>query len=76
LTLKEEIKIMQLNDEIVSGWLSGSDSIGGYENPAGPLYIQGRAATEAAMTDRSQGMMAGTLQGGTTCSLARGCACC
>jgi len=67
---------MQLNDAIVSGWLSGSDSSGGYENPAGPLYIEGRAAIEAAMTESNRGLMAGTLHGGTTCSLARGCACC
>ena len=33
---------MQQNDDVVAGWLSGSDSIDGLENPAGPLYIEGR----------------------------------
>jgi hypothetical protein len=39
---------MQQTDDIVSSWLSGSDSM---ENPAGPLYIEGTAGTEAALTD-------------------------
>jgi hypothetical protein len=42
---------MQQTDDIVSGWLSGSDSVDGVENPAGSLYIEGAAATEAALTD-------------------------
>lgn len=67
---------MQLNDEIVSGWLSGSDSISGYDNPAGPLYIEGQAATEAALTSAGQEMNTLSLHGSTTCSMARGCACC
>ncbi len=67
---------MQLNDEIVSGWLSGSDSIGGYDNPAGPLYIEGQAATEAALTSAGPEMNTLTLHGSTTCSMAKGCACC
>lgn len=68
---------MQLNDEIVSGWLSGLDQSGGYENPAGPLFIEGQAATEAALTSPGEGLMlTGTLAGGTTCSLGGGCACC
>lgn len=67
---------MQLNDEIVSGWLGGSDSIRGYENPAGPLYIEGKAATEAALTETGPSMNTLSLRGSTTCSMARGCACC
>ncbi|MEN4902335.1 DUF6229 family protein [Luteimonas sp. TWI1437] len=39
------------HDEIVGGWLSGADSVDGYENPAGALYVEGVAATEAAMTN-------------------------
>ncbi|MGH8082952.1 MAG: DUF6229 family protein, partial [Lysobacter sp.] len=39
---------MQSND-IVSGWLSGADSVDGYENPAGPLYIEGESAVDDAM---------------------------
>lgn len=42
---------MQQFDDIVSSWLSGSDSVEGQENPAGPLYMEGTAATEASMTD-------------------------
>jgi hypothetical protein len=67
---------MQLNDEIVSGWLSGSDSIRGYDNPAGPLYIEGQAATEAALTSAGTEMSTISLHGSTTCSAGRGCACC
>ena len=65
---------MQLNDDIVSGWLSGSDSIGGYDNPAGPLFIEGAAATEAAMTADSAGMNMGST---SSCSQHTGhCDCC
>lgn len=68
---------MQLNDEIVSGWLNGLDISRGHDNPAGPLYMEGLAATEAALTAKGDGpMLTGTLAGATSCSLARGCACC
>jgi hypothetical protein len=70
---------MQQNDDVVAGWLSGSDSIEGLENPAGPLYIEGRAAAEAALTGtdmRATLRACGTLAGGTTCSFGGGCACC
>lgn len=40
---------MQTQD-IVAGWLSGADSMNGYDNPAGPLYAEGKSVTEAAMT--------------------------
>jgi hypothetical protein len=65
---------MQHNDDVVSGWLAGSESTYGYDNPAGPLYTEGYMATEAALTD--PGMNMATLHGSTTCSLAGGCACC
>jgi hypothetical protein len=71
---------MQQNDDVVAGWLSGSDSIDGLENPAGPLYIEGEATTEAALTH--QGMKATRLAcgsflvGRSTCSIGGGCACC
>lgn len=67
---------MQQIDDVVAGWLSGS---GGQDNPAGPLYIQGTEATEAALGDASMAVtLAGcnTLRGGTTCSYNGGCACC
>jgi hypothetical protein len=38
-------------DSIVSGWRSGADRIHGLDNPAGPLYTEGMAAVEAAMTN-------------------------
>lgn len=70
---------MQLNDDVVSGWLSGSDSIDGLDNPAGPLYIQGQAAMEAAMTNPgTRATVVGTMSliSGTTCSACGGCLCC
>ncbi len=54
------------SDDIVSGWLSGADSMDGHENPAGPLYTYGEAATEAAMTD-SRVIELGTVSVATTC---------
>ncbi|WP_091799657.1 DUF6229 family protein [Lysobacter sp. yr284] len=73
-----EDSTMQQNDDVVSGWLNGSDSVDGQDNPAGSLFIEGQAAAEAAMT--GTGMRAtlgacGTL-GGTSCSYAGGCLCC
>ncbi|MFP2961340.1 DUF6229 family protein [Myxococcus sp. 1LA] len=38
--------------EILAGWLSGSEAAHGMSNPAGPLYVGGDA-TEAALTDES-----------------------
>lgn len=54
------------SNDIVSGWLSGADSAGGYDNPAGPLYTHGEAAAEAAMTDPRIGEL-GTASAATTC---------
>lgn len=69
---------MQQNSDIVSGWLGGSDSIDGHDNPAGPLYIQGREATEAALTRPGQAMITGGTA--TTCSTSNSvvnhCLCC
>jgi hypothetical protein len=39
---------MQSND-IVSAWLTGANDVAGYQNPAGPLYIQGEVAVDEAM---------------------------
>ena len=41
---------MQLNDNVVAGWLNGADSVDGCENPAGSLFIYGQEATDAALT--------------------------
>ncbi len=42
---------MQHAETIITGWLSGLDRVNGMDNPAGPLYIEGQRATEAALTD-------------------------
>jgi len=66
---------MQQFDEVVSGWLNGSDSFDGIENPAGPLFIQGEMATETKLTDSVSGEVnALTI---STCSYAvHVCMCC
>lgn len=63
---------MQQNDDVVSGWLSGTDSIGGLDNPAGPLYVD--SATEKKMTSQAGPTIQTLLK--TTQSCASGCACC
>lgn len=70
---------MQHNDAIVSGWLGGAEKFGGLANPAGPLFIEGHAATEAALTDPGLGKV--LISGATSCSFsgricATTCACC
>lgn len=71
---------MQQTDDVVLGWLNGSDSFDGMDNPAGPLYIEGAAATEAALTNPEAGSTLLTSVGGScsTCSLhmGGGCFCC
>jgi len=63
-------KFMQQIDDIVSGWLSGAE--GGMENPAGPLYIEGTSATEAALTDSSLPLFTRC----SSCSASSGGQCC
>ncbi|MEI2454934.1 MULTISPECIES: DUF6229 family protein [Lysobacter] len=58
---------MQIED-IVSGWLNGSES----ENPAGPLYVEGVAATEAALTDTTLPLLTRC----SSCSASGGGYCC
>ena len=70
---------MQKTDSVVKDWLTGQDARNGLINPAGPLYIQGTEAMEAAMTDSAMvvsRVACGTLQGGTTCSYNGGWYCC
>ena len=38
-------------ENIVEGWLKGSESVNGYANPAGPLYTEGHSVTIAAITN-------------------------
>jgi hypothetical protein len=70
---------MQQNDAIVSGWLSGAEKFAGLVNPAGPLFVEGHDATEAALTDPGLGKV--LISGATTCSFsgrlcATICPCC
>lgn len=61
------------NDDIVSSWRRGADSIDGLDNPAGPLYIEGEAATVAAMTtSNASNIITATL----TVVTCKGAACC
>lgn len=58
---------MQMQDEVVSSWLDGSEPAAGVDNPAGPLFLHGAAAT-------TQGP---AFTGVTTAScIPRGCDCC
>ena len=61
---------MQQHDDVVSSWLSGSDSS---DNPAGPLYID--SSTEKKMTSQVRAAGIDTMNK-TTQSCASGCACC
>ena len=69
---------MQMNDEVVSGWLDGADSVDGFANPAGSLYTPGAYTIEAALTRRSAALITGT--GATRCSTSASavnlCMCC
>lgn len=64
------------NDDIVSAWRSGADSIDGLQNPAGPLYTEGAAATEAAMTNPEIALISGTLTAVTCLHGVVGCCNC
>ncbi|RRU23895.1 DUF6229 family protein [Stenotrophomonas sp. 278] len=68
---------MQLNDDVVSGWLNGADSVDGCDNPAGSLFIYGQQATEAALTSAAPVMATGgTGHCTTTLSQIGTCHCC
>lgn len=70
---------MEMNDSVVSGWLEGGDSVDGLANPAGPLYVEGFAAVEAALSaDMASCCSIGGMTGvtGTSCSYRGGCCCC
>ncbi len=61
------------NDDIVAGWRSGANSVGGMDNPAGPLYIEGEAAFQAAIrTSNATNIITATL----TVTSCKGAACC
>lgn len=58
---------MQGHDEVVSGWLNGSESVGGLDNPAGPLYLANTDTLMVAFITETKN---------TTCSCRAGCECC
>ncbi|WP_257451456.1 DUF6229 family protein [Archangium lipolyticum] len=58
-------------EEILSGWLSGSETSLGMVNPAGPLYVGG-SATESALTDASDALLTGC----SSCTGSRNSYCC
>ena len=39
---------MQDND-LIKGWLTGTGNVAGFDNPAGPLFLEGENAVEDAM---------------------------
>lgn len=59
---------MQLNDDVVSGWLSGTE----LNNPAGPLYLD--SAAEEKLTSQAGAAIFTTQK--TSQSCASGCICC
>ena len=63
---------MQQNDNVVLGWLTGSENVSGFDNPAGPLFIDG--TTQKKMTNHVGAAM--ILTHATTQSCASGCICC
>jgi len=68
---------MQLNDNVVAGWLNGADSVDGCENPAGSLFIYGQEAPDAALTAVAPTMATGgTGNCTTTMSVVNHCMCC
>lgn len=69
---------MQQLDEVVSGWLNGSDATGGIANPAGSLFIHGAAAVETALTKPNMGesAMGGGFYNTLSNSGGGGCWCC
>ncbi|HEX7817310.1 DUF6229 family protein [Dyella sp.] len=44
-------------ENIIEGWLKGSESVNGYSNPAGPLYTEGQSVTIAAVTNTDMALM-------------------
>ncbi|TDR41272.1 hypothetical protein DFR29_111186 [Tahibacter aquaticus] len=64
---------MQQHDEVVSGWLNGSNSVEGLDSPAGPLYLDN--ADSVLMSSENTIFFTGL--GGTTASCRpSSCACC
>lgn len=69
---------MQQNDDVVSGWLDGSDNVDGLDNPAGPLYVEGSQAMESSVgeADVFASLNPRTTATCSSCSFSGGCCCC
>lgn len=61
---------MQQHDEVVSGWLNGSNTAEGLDNPAGPLFLDN---AEALMANVNMRATSGTT---ASCRPGGGCHCC
>ncbi|SFW24925.1 MULTISPECIES: DUF6229 family protein [Luteibacter] len=59
-------------DKILAGWLSGADNVGGYDNPAGPLYTEGHNQTLMAMTSTDIALISNC----SSCTASRPGVCC
>jgi hypothetical protein len=59
-------------DKILAGWLSGADSVGGYDNPAGSLYTEGQTQTMAAMVNAEMALASNC----SSCTASRPGLCC
>jgi len=59
-------------DKILAGWLSGADSVGGYENPAGSLYTEGHAQTVMSLTSTDIALVSNC----SSCTASRPGVCC
>lgn len=62
-------------EDIVSGWRNGADNVDGYENPAGPLYIGGADAVEAALTSSGNPSITMNSLTAVTCRPSACCVC-
>lgn len=60
-------------DDIIAGWLTGTDVVDGWDNPAGPLFISGKyAEADVAMTGGGGGDGS---YGDTGCAMCTGSFC-
>jgi len=59
-------------ENILAGWLKGSDSVNGYDNPAGPLYTEGHQVTIGAMTNTDIALFTNC----SSCTASRPVLCC
>lgn len=61
-------------DDIIAGWLAGTEVVDGWDNPAGPLFVGGKYA-EADITMTGSGGGAYQSYGATGCAMCTGSYC-